>query len=65
MAGKRVDLFKHDRGLGDTVARAIHKVTGIEPCGGCKDRQEKLNRVVPYDPFHRNGPDKDGGNNGS
>ena len=47
MPGKRLDLFKHDRGLGDTVARVIHKVTGAEPCGGCKDRQEKLNRVVP------------------
>jgi len=54
MAGKRLDLFKHDKGLGDTIARVIHKVTGAEPCDGCKDRQEKLNRVVPYDPFHRN-----------
>ena len=57
MAGKRLDLFKHDKGLGDTVARVIHKVTGAEPCGGCKERQEKLNRVVPYDPYHDN---KDG-----
>jgi len=43
------------KGLGDTVA-AITKATGIEAlvkgifgenCG-CADRQEKLNKLVPY-----------------
>ena len=38
------------RGLGDTVAKAIHAVSGgrIKPCGGCKKRQAKLNKLVPY-----------------
>lgn len=38
------------RGLGDTVAKAIHAVTGglVKPCGGCKKRQEKLNNLLPY-----------------
>lgn len=40
------------RGLGDTVAKTIHTVTGgkIKPCGGCKERQAFLNRVMPYGP---------------
>ena len=36
------------RGLGDTLARVIHKYTGIESCSSCKDRQEKLNSWIPY-----------------
>ena len=36
------------RGLGDTLARVIHDYTGIKPCSGCKDRQETLNRWIPY-----------------
>ena len=35
------------RGLGDTIARAT-KAVGIKPCGGCKKRQEWLNKKVPY-----------------
>jgi len=49
------------RGLGDTVAK-ITKATGIEKtvntvvkavtgqgeCGKCKERQEKLNKLFPY-----------------
>ena len=36
------------RGLGDTLARVIHNYTGIKPCSGCKDRQEILNKWLPY-----------------
>jgi len=36
------------RGVGDTLARVIHDYTGIKPCSGCKDRQEKLNKWIPY-----------------
>ena len=36
------------RGLGDTLARVIHSYTGIKSCSGCKDRQETLNRWIPY-----------------
>lgn len=38
------------RGLGDTVAKVIHKATGgrVKPCGGCKKRQERLNKMFPY-----------------
>lgn len=35
------------RGLGDTIAR-ITRAVGIKPCGGCKERQANLNRLVPY-----------------
>lgn len=33
-------------GLGDVVASATGAV-GIRPCGGCKKRQEALNRRTP------------------
>jgi hypothetical protein len=38
------------RGLGDTVAKVIQKVTlgKVKPCGKCKKRQAKLNEMVPY-----------------
>ncbi len=41
---------KKSRGLGDTVAKIIHKVSRgrVKPCGGCKKRQKKLNKLVPY-----------------
>jgi len=35
------------RGLGDTIAK-MTKAIGIKPCGGCKKRQERLNKAVPY-----------------
>lgn len=35
------------RGLGDLVAKAT-KAVGIKPCGGCRKRQEKLNKLVPF-----------------
>ena len=38
------------RGLGDVVARVLRWV-GIgkqRKCGGCKARQEALNRIVPF-----------------
>ena len=34
-------------GLGDTIAK-ITSAVGIQPCGGCKKRQEVLNTVFPY-----------------
>ena len=34
-------------GLGDTIAK-ITSAVGIQPCGGCKSRQEWLNKVFPY-----------------
>ena len=35
------------RGLGDTVAK-ITKAFGVKPCGKCKKRQQKLNKLIPY-----------------
>jgi len=35
------------RGLGDTIAKAASKL-GVKPCGGCKKRQNKLNKMLPY-----------------
>lgn len=34
------------RGAGDLVA-AVTKAVGIQPCGGCKERQKKLNAMLP------------------
>jgi hypothetical protein len=38
------------RGLGDTIAKVIHRATGgrLKKCGGCKRRQAAMNRVLPY-----------------
>jgi len=38
------------RGLGDTVKKVIDKITrkNRKPCGGCKKRQEALNKLLPY-----------------
>jgi deoxyribose-phosphate aldolase len=35
------------KGLGDTIAK-ITKAVGIKPCGGCAERQEALNALLPY-----------------
>ena len=47
---KNIDLFGHDKGLGDTVSRAIKTVSKgkIEECGGCKKRRDLLNKMIPY-----------------
>ena len=44
------ELEQPSKGLGDTVKKAIDKVTGgkIKPCKGCKKRQEALNKVMRY-----------------
>jgi hypothetical protein len=34
-------------GAGDVVA-ALTSSLGIKPCGGCKERQEKLNKWFPF-----------------
>ena len=46
----RLDLFNHDKGIGDTVSRAINKLTGglIKECGGCQKRKDYLNKKIPY-----------------
>ena len=35
------------RGLGDTIAK-ITNFFGIQPCGGCEQRRDVLNRWIPY-----------------
>ena len=47
---KRVDLFGHDKGFGDTVSRFIRTVTrdNIKECGGCQKRKEYLNMKIPF-----------------
>lgn len=41
---------RDSRGLGDSVAKAIHAVTlgTVTPCAGCRERQRKLNELLPY-----------------
>lgn len=38
-------------GLGDVVAAAT-KAIGIKPCGGCQQRRQALNRIVPFNDNH-------------
>lgn len=38
---------KKIKGLGDVVA-TVTSAIGIEPCNGCKKRQEKLNKLLPF-----------------
>ena len=35
------------RGLGDSIGKAIHALTGLSPCDGCKKRQAALNKFLP------------------
>lgn len=53
------ELWNPPRGAGDVVAavaqpiaRAIDRVAGtnIAGCGGCKKRQESLNKALPFGP---------------
>lgn len=37
------------RGIGDTAAKIIQKVTGKAPCGGCAKRRDLLNKAIPYE----------------
>lgn len=41
---------RHWRGIGDVVADGIQAATFglVKPCGGCKSRQETLNRWFPF-----------------
>jgi cytidine deaminase len=36
-----------DRGIGDVIAR-MAQTTGITPCGGCRERQRRLNDLMPF-----------------
>jgi len=44
-----IPKLKTPIGLGDLIKGAT-KVIGIKPCGGCKQRQEMLNRAVKLVP---------------
>lgn len=35
------------KGLGDVIA-TVTEAVGIEPCEGCKKRQETLNKLIPF-----------------
>ena len=52
---KRIDLFNHDKGLGDTISRAINSITGgiVKECGGCQKRKEYLNNNNRFNQFNR------------
>ena len=47
---KLKDIIKDDKGLGDTVSRAIKTVTAgkVRECNGCVVRKDYLNKIVPY-----------------
>lgn len=38
---------KKIKGLGDAIA-TVTDALGIEPCEGCKQRQDKLNKLLPF-----------------
>jgi hypothetical protein len=48
----RLPFLRQQVGLGDVIARATGAV-GIQPCGGCKQRQATLNRWVQLVPRGR------------
>jgi len=43
-------VIKNDKGLGDTVSRAIKRVfkDTIRECNGCSERRNLLNKKFPY-----------------
>jgi len=48
---KGIKETSQSKGLGDTIAKAT-KAVGIKPCNACKKRQEKLNKIFPYEINH-------------
>lgn len=44
----RIDREEQSKGFGDTIAKLTSAI-GIKPCGGCKERQAKLNEWFPYE----------------
>lgn len=42
-----IELPNISLGLGDTISK-ITSIFGINPCNGCRIRQYKLNKLVPY-----------------
>ena len=47
-ATKRLaDQTQRSRGFGDSIAK-LTKLLGVEPCGGCEQRRQTLNRLFPY-----------------
>tara|TARA_R110002167_G_scaffold308154_1_gene512900 strand:- start:600 stop:872 length:273 start_codon:yes stop_codon:yes gene_type:complete len=44
---ERLTKKKLSTGLGDTIKKVTNAL-GVKQCGGCKKRQEKLNRLFPY-----------------
>ena len=48
--GRNIDLFGHDKGVGDTISRVIRTATRgkIKECGGCQKRKDYLNKKIPY-----------------
>jgi hypothetical protein len=41
---------RRSRGLGDTIAKLIHRLTLglVKPCCACRQRQAFLNKLIPY-----------------
>jgi hypothetical protein len=44
---EKIGMHIPSKGVGDTIAK-MTKAIGIKPCGGCKKRQEWLNKKFPY-----------------
>lgn len=45
----RLPFLRQQGGLGDVIAGATRAV-GIQPCGGCKQRQAAMNRWMQLKP---------------
>ena len=50
MGKNNIDLFGHDRGIGDTISRAINIMSRghIKECDKCQERKTYLNKIVPF-----------------
>jgi hypothetical protein len=40
-------ITPEDEGVGDVISRFSRSV-GITPCGGCRERQQRLNAWMPF-----------------
>ncbi len=52
---EKPEPIRESRGVGDTVEKIIHRVSGgrVKSCGGCKKRRDALNKLLPYKPCRK------------
>jgi hypothetical protein len=46
----RIPFLREQIGLGDVISNATSAV-GVQPCGGCQERQQQLNQRIVFNPW--------------